>query len=192
MNEVWLSIFGFEGLYEVSNMGNIRSLNRVVLFSPNNNSGSTTKNGCVLKYYVNEKGYAKVKLSKGNKGKMCRVHRIVATYFVPNPHELPEVNHKDGNKLNNKFDNLEWATRQSNIDHAYNILGVQTARFGKQNNKSRLVINNETGIFYETITEAANTINMKQATLQAMLTGRNPNRTNFVLSDEIVVNQTMN
>lgn len=78
--------------------------------------------GNVLAVVVNKQtGYKAVSLWKDNKGQTRTVHRLVATTYIPNPNNLPEVNHIDGNKLNNQVDNLEWVTRSSNMQHAYNV-----------------------------------------------------------------------
>lgn len=72
-----------------------------------------------LKQTINEKGYLLVYLCFDGKTKAMKVHRLVAELFVPNPRDLKEINHKDGNKLNNCADNLEWCTRGENVHHAY-------------------------------------------------------------------------
>ena len=89
MKEIWKDIPGFEGMYQVSTWGNVRG-----------HKG-------ILKPYVNEKGYLKVGLFKNGKRYKKRVNRLVALTFIPNPHNLPQVNHKDGNNQNNSVTNLE-------------------------------------------------------------------------------------
>ena len=106
MNEIWKPIKGYEGLYEVSNFGNVRSLKR------------NTTEGKVLKQGWHTRGYSNVSLSKGNNHKTRSIHRLVAETFIPNPNNLPEVNHKDGNKKNNCVENLEWVTRIENVLHS--------------------------------------------------------------------------
>ena len=101
LNEEWRDIKCYEGLYKVSNYGRVKS----------------TKNNIILKNIVS-KGYFQVSLH--NKGrKNFKVHRLVGLIFIPNPKKLLEINHIDGNKLNNRIDNLEWCTRQENQIHAY-------------------------------------------------------------------------
>lgn len=93
-DELFVMIPGYENRYLISNLG------RVISF----NSGSE------MAQYVHRNGYASVKLSKNGVHKTHLIHRLVATAFVSNPDDLLEVNHKDGNKLNNRADNLEWVT----------------------------------------------------------------------------------
>lgn len=113
MEEIWKDIEGYEGLYQVSNLGRVRSLPR-----------RTTK-GKILKTFIDYAGYEIVTLCNTNKkNPSCkfRVHRLVAQAFITNPNELPQVNHIDGNKLNNSAENLEWVTAKENINHRYNVL----------------------------------------------------------------------
>ena len=103
MTELWKDIDGFEGKYQVSSWGRVRNLNTNKILTP----------------YENSKGYLKVGLHlKGHKSPVKkRVNRLVAIAFIPNPYELPQVNHKDGNKQNNSISNLEWCTNRQNAIH---------------------------------------------------------------------------
>jgi hypothetical protein len=116
MNEIWKPIVGFENQYEVSDQGNIRSLNRWVPAPWGKNLFIKGKQIALDK---NEsRRYYSVALYKNNKSKTRSVHRIVAIAFQPNPHNLPYVNHKDGVKTNNRASNLEWCTPLENSQHA--------------------------------------------------------------------------
>lgn len=108
MQEIWKNVQGYEGLYEVSNIGRIRSIPRKGSF----------KNKHILKQVKNRCGYLMVHLCKNNKGKTVAVHRIVATTFLKNSQNKRDVNHIDGNKENNSVLNLEWTTHKENMKHA--------------------------------------------------------------------------
>lgn len=103
--EIWKDIEKFRGLYKISNLGNVKSLVSNKILSP-----------AIIAYRDNKKtGYYVVNL----KGKLYYIHRLVAETFIPNFNNLPQVNHKDGNKKNNCVENLEWCTNSENIKHAY-------------------------------------------------------------------------
>ena len=109
-NEVWKPVVGYENYYEVSNKGNVRSVNRIVTC----NKGTTLIKGVLLKQYI--KGdYRYVYLQKEGHRFFTGVARLVASAFLPNPEKLPEVNHKDEDKSNNSVENLEWCSRIYNI-----------------------------------------------------------------------------
>lgn len=115
MTEIWKSIQGYEELYEVSNLGNVRSLDRVI---KSRHNGTTIRKGRVLTpFYEEKKGYYQVRLSKNGKNKTFRIHRLVALAFLENPFNYTDVNHKDEVKTNNKVNNLEWCTRKYNNNY---------------------------------------------------------------------------
>ena len=103
MREIWKDIPGFEGLYQVSNHGNILSVKR----------------NKYRKIRKDKWGYSIVGLNKDGGQKQLFVHRLVAVAFIPNPNNFAEVNHIDGNKANNSVDNLEWCNRYENAHHAF-------------------------------------------------------------------------
>ena len=102
MKEIWKDIKGYEGKYQISNLGNVKNL----------------KTSYILKG-VDTRGYLRVGFTKNKKVKLFRIHRLVAEAFIPNPYNKPEINHIDGNKHNNKITNLEWCTSQENTIHSY-------------------------------------------------------------------------
>ena len=115
MEEIWKDIkfidtdgkeYDYSGLYQVSNLGRVRSLG--------NDKGRKEK---ILKLGTNNKGYLNVRLSKNRECKWFLVHRLVATMFIPNPDKLPIVNHLDENPSNCNMDNLEWCTQKYNLNY---------------------------------------------------------------------------
>ena len=144
--EIWKPIKGFEGLYEVSNYGNVRRVSRY---------GRRWVHPCSRK--LTKDGYYETALVKDNKYKFVRTHRLVAAAFCENPHNKKEVNHKDGNKLNNCADNLEWCTSSENQIHAYKM-GLQKVSGGAISNRKKLRCE-ELDITTDSITEMQKLLN---------------------------------
>ena len=116
MMEVWKDVKGYEGLYQVSNFGNVKILSRRVV---NHKSGSTRlMQEKLMNPFDNGHGYLVVSLRKGGKRKNHYVHRIVAEAFIANQNNKLPVNHKDRNTKNNSVTNLEWCTQQENVAYA--------------------------------------------------------------------------
>lgn len=113
MTEVWKDIAGYEGYYQVSNLGRVKSL-RVRKYSHIQKCPIVVFREKILNPYFNTKKYLLVDLQKDGKRKTQQVHRLVAKSFIPNENNYPQVNHKDENKQNNCVDNLEWCTNQYN------------------------------------------------------------------------------
>ncbi len=125
MNEIWKDIKGYEGLYQVSNLGKVKRLSRIMIDSLGRKINISEK---ILKpsFTTKNNGYYLVKLTKNKKSKMYLLHVLVAKNFIPNPLGLPQVNHKDENKLNNSLNNLEWCTVKYN-----NNYGTKRERLSK-------------------------------------------------------------
>lgn len=115
MEEIWKDIKDYEGLYQISNLGNVKSLEKIIQSKIKNNS-FVLKKEKLLKKTISNKGYEQVHLSKEGKAKNKQVHRLVIEAFISNPNFLPEVNHIDENPLNNNINNLEWCDRKHNIN----------------------------------------------------------------------------
>ena len=113
MEEIWRDIKGYEGKYQISNTGNVKSLERTVW----NGRGYRIVPEKILEGYDNGEGYLYVTLWKDGKDKKYRINRLVAQAFLENPNSLPEVNHKDEDKTNNRVENLEWCDRLYNLTY---------------------------------------------------------------------------
>ena len=159
---MWKMIPAFGGRYEASETGEIRH--------------SLNKN--IRKARKNKFGYLQLNFSKNDgtgKSDTILVHRLVAMTFIPNPNNLPEVNHKDGNKQNNCVDNLEWCGYSENGKHAYKI-GLQQAQKGENHVKAKLTLNQVKQIkqFYkEGISQQkiADLFNVSQITISRIIRG---------------------
>lgn len=135
MEEIWKDIVGYEGKYQISNLGNVKS----IYYKKKTNK----KDPHILvgNKYKGRNPYRYVNLSKYGKIKSVKIHRLVAEYFIPNPENKPYVNHKDGDKGNNRVDNLEWVTPLENNLHAYYVLGkhpMKGFKFDKNKNSKRV------------------------------------------------------
>lgn len=168
---MWKPIKGYEGLYEVSNIGKVKSLERRV----------TAKDGRVLPVFEKILRQTKTKATErhpiqrctvelwnGNKRKRIMVHRLVAEAFVDNPEGKPQVNHKDGDPSNNNVTNLEWATNGENVKHAY-ANGLRR----KTSCKPIVMANKNTGekLMFESVAEAARYFNVTEGAVKAPLKG---------------------
>lgn len=128
MEEIWKDISGYNGIYQVSNLGRIRSYTRKVIYP----SGMPhTYRGKIIEPERARTGYLRVSLSKNSVEKKYFVHRLVAGAFLDNPDNLPQVNHKDENPGNNNVENLEWCSVSYNINY-----GTRNAKLSK---RSRVV-----------------------------------------------------
>ena len=116
LNNEWVDIEGYEGLYQINLKGQVRSLDRVAKSILGN---EYIRKGKILKECVSGRGRPVYRLYKDGVGQTVTTHRLLAKAFIPNEENKPQVNHKDGNKLNNEINNLEWVTNQENMVHAF-------------------------------------------------------------------------
>jgi hypothetical protein len=147
MTEIWKDIIGYEGLYQVSNLGRVKSLSRYDRLG-------RYHTGKILSDCDNGTGYRIVGLKVDGKQKTFTIHRLVATAFIENLHNYDYVNHKDGDKTNNRVDNLEWCTASENMLHAVK-LGLHY-HFGK-----RKILCVETGQIFNSIKDAESWVGVK-------------------------------
>lgn len=116
MKEIWKDICGYEGLYKISNYGEVKSIRKNIVMRPGDNG----------------RGYKFIYLNKGGLVQRYYVHRLVALFFIPNPENKPQVNHIDCNKGNNNVDNLEWVTTTEQMQHASKNDKLYCSEFQKQ------------------------------------------------------------
>lgn len=156
MEEIWKPIKNYEKLYEISNYGNIKSL--------------IYKKEKILKPYMTSTGYYKIDLRKNNIRKIRPIHKLVAETFIDNPNNLSEVNHKDGDKTNNKVWNLEWVTRSDNIKHSYRTgLHIHIPDCKPVNQID--VITGKIIKTYKSINDAAKQLNLRHESISACAKG---------------------
>lgn len=128
--EIWKDIKGYEGRYQISSHGIVKSLSRQA-------GTAYLKERILSQKRLTKDGYPRVALRDGVKAKEISVHRLVATHFIDNPDDKETVNHIDGDKTNNRVDNLEWSNRSEQMDHAYK-LRLKTSISGSDNSQSKL------------------------------------------------------
>lgn len=121
--EIWKWITNYEELYQISNFGRVKSFNGLWVEAK------------ILKPVLHKNGYLYCSLRKNGKLKIYSIHRLVAKAFITNPKNLPEINHIDGNKLNNHFENLEWCTSKKNIEHS---IENDLRKFGEERTDTKL------------------------------------------------------
>lgn len=151
--EVWRFVPAYEGLYMVSNLGRVKSLDRVITYK---DGRKACLKGMMLKQHKDKKGYIYVYLSKDGKSKFFYIHRLVAIAFIPNddPDNKKEINHKDENKQNNCAENIEWCDRTYNINYSISTPievykdGELICVFESQNEAAR-----QLGLFQSAITK---------------------------------------
>ena len=159
--EIWRDIQGYEGIYKISNLGRVKSLNRIDSLGRN----VPEKIKAIVD---NGNGYKVVNLKRNGKQKLFTIHRLVAKAFIPNPDNLPCVNHKDENKANNYANNLEWCTHEYNNN--YGTCRIRSAVSNVNNPKiSKKIRCVETGIIYPSIAEAARQLRIYDSNIVACL-----------------------
>lgn len=160
--EIWKPVKGYEGRYEVSDCGNVRS----ILFVNNHAIKPRIKRMSIT---VNKRNRCYVSIQKDGKRENCLVHRLVAKAFLPNPLNLPEVNHLDGDTQNNAVENLEWCTKKHNCQHAY-VNDLTSLR--AYNEKKEKPIVRDDGKTYDCAYSCANDLGVSVCSIRDVLKGR--------------------
>lgn len=202
MEEIWKDIFGYEGYYQVSDLGRVKSMER----KENRKWGNSVKEK-IMKGSLNPKGYLGFCFRKERKEKTIHIHVLLAKAFIPNPNNYPIVRHLDDNRSNHKLENLAWGTTADNAkdavrngltqkgekSHFFGKRGAETAghyrigekhplfgKKGKESHSSKIVLDTQSGIFYDSVWEAAKSTNFSKSHLAAMIRGDYENKTNFI------------
>lgn len=168
MSEIWKDIPGFEGLYQVSDLGRVKSLPKQIW----NGKGYYISKEKILRPNTLAKGYFQVELKRNKQRCSLQVHRLVAMAFIenPDPEDLIQVNHLNGNKQDNRVENLEWSNNRLNQKHAWAI-GLQkvSGKAGRPKRKVRLYNDSESMVF-DCVADAARFLNQKNtANIQKVL-----------------------
>ena len=156
MEEIWKDVEGYEGLYKISNMGRLYRIKKDV----------------ITEGYVDENGYPVVSFFKDRKNTSVRVHTLVARAFVPNPNNLPFVNHKDENKRNNRADNLEWCTQKYNINYGKNK-EVMSRNNGRKRAIELIDENGNVLKEFSSISDASRELGIGHANISYVCSGKN-------------------
>ena len=170
--EVWKDIEGYEGYYQISNMGRVKSLKRTVW---DKGGFYRTVAERILKVGKDGKGYSQVTLCKEGKGKTYKVHRLVASAFCANPENYNEVNHISEDKEDNRVSNLEYCSRSYNINHGTGIKrSAETRRNNPNQSKPIIGVDKVTGLILEfpSINEAVRQLRIKQSHIWECCNGR--------------------
>lgn len=133
-DELWKDAVDYEGFYQISDRGKVKSIARVVM---RKDGKPYTVKERIITPYVDRYGYLRIELNKRGVAKKHYVHRLVGQAFIPNPDNKPQINHIDTNKKNNTVNNLDWVTLQENRDHAV-ANGLQPDQRGKNNPNIKL------------------------------------------------------
>lgn len=165
---MWYDIPGFEGYYQITKDGQLRSIPRIVF----NGKTNSIRKGVTLKTNINNKGYKYCALSMNGKPKKYLLHRLIAITFIDNPENKPDIDHINGIKTDNSIENLRWSTHKENCNNPKTLLkGETAANFGKKftieqrinmsnSRKKRKVICLNNLMIYESIQKAANEMNL--------------------------------
>lgn len=183
MVEIWKDIDSYEGMYQISNSGIIKSLDRTTQ-TPQSKTGVKIVKGKILLTWKGKDNYYRVFLSKNAKSKNYLVHRLIANAFIPNPENKLCINHINGIKTDNRIENLEWATHSENEKHSYTQLNRKPS-YGMQGKtgelcKCSIPIICSNGKEYVSITQAASELNLQGSNISRVCRGKQNHTGGFV------------
>lgn len=155
-DEIWRDLYGYEGLYEISSYGNIRSLNRKVW----NGTNYHIKKGQDIKTFIGDDGYVIVQLSKNGVSKTMRVHRLVALTFLSTIEGKDFIDHINTIRTDNRVENLRWVTRTENMNNTLTLKKKSESVLGVNNPNAKKVVCLNNGVIFDTIIDAATAYNI--------------------------------
>lgn len=184
--EVWRDIKGYEGIYQVSNLGRVKSLQREV---NNTHCSKRTINEAILSVKRESHQYNYVTLHRNNKGKRAYIHRLVAQEFIPNPNNYSEVNHKNEIKKDNRVENLEWCSRKYNINYGTGKRRMVESRnaHNKWNAERKVYMYDKEGVFvkeFRSVVEAARFLNCADSSIRPIIDKKNRSAFGYIFSSQ--------
>lgn len=181
LEEIWRDISGFDDNYQISNTGKVKSKERIV----SNACRTYLKKEQILKNQVMKDGYSCVVLRESGKKKLLKIHRLVATAFIPNPTNLPCINHIDGDKLNNQVENLEWCTFKYNTNHAIKN-GLKPLVCGRNIQKVFQLNCGDLAVsqVFDNIAEASKIVGCNESSIYAAIVRKRPYKGFFYIRED--------
>jgi len=178
--EIFKDVKGYEGLYQVSNLGRVKSLSKKT--NVNSNGAKYTSKEKILKNSLNRLGYLSVTLCNNAKRKTMLVHRLIAIHFINNKENKPFINHINGIKNDNRIENLEWCTQKENVNHAIKngLIDIEKQKKITSKVRSKPMLNTDNGIFFNSLKDAAFSLGIHSVTLIDRLKGKSKIKTNLI------------
>lgn len=178
MQEIWKDIIGYEGLYQISNLGNVKSLERYYFIGRwKDKTSKVVVKEKLLVISTYAMGYTYVVLANKCVTKKFKIHRLLGIHFMPNPNNYEQINHINAIRNDNRLENLEWCTHSHNMKHKFKLGNQSNA--GGNNAMAKKVINVKTGVVYGSVKEAAASLPMSLAVLYYKLKS-DKNNTPFI------------
>jgi len=171
--ELWKPISGYEELYAVSNLGRVKMIGRTWLRVDSKGISNWRRDERLVIPFLSHSGYHRVALYNDRKVKKYQLHRLVATEFVPNPENKPQVNHINGIKSDNRPENLEWCTGSENHIHAH-VTGLKVAKKGGDNPNAKRILCTTLGLEFSCLPEAEEVLGINRSGISKVINNKKP------------------